>query len=59
MNTFARLNAARWCCLSAQARLDRLEALRLGHTAEAATCLLWAELCDMRREFSDSEAIHA
>lgn len=48
MTTSARLRAARWACLEAQARLDRLEAQRRGVASEAAACLLWAEICLLR-----------
>lgn len=53
----ARLAEARWACLGAQARLDRLEALQKGNTTEAAACTVWLALCDMRREHWAKEAV--
>lgn len=57
MITSSRLRAARWSCLEAQARLDRLEALQKGRATDAAASLLWAELCALRREHWRSESL--
>lgn len=54
MTLTARLAAARWACLGAQARLDRLEAQRKNQPTEAHS--VWLEICDLRRAYYDSEA---
>lgn len=51
MSTSARLTAARWCCLGAQARLDRMAAFVAGNYTEASALAVWMDICDMRREF--------
>lgn len=56
MNTSARLTAARWCCLGAQARLDRLSAFMCGNHTAASAYAVWMEICDMRREFWAGES---
>ncbi len=55
--TTARYREARWALLAAQAHLDATMARVHGRPTDAL--VLWAEICEMRREHYRLEQLHS